>query len=96
VNNKEVNQPVNSGGKMKKNSTLHTEETSQVRLQPQPRSLLTVKQFVQKHDFLSESALRSLIFRRESNGFSKVIRRINKKILIDESDFFSFIDEQSK
>lgn len=74
---------------------LEQEKRGQVEFQNPTRILLTVKQFAQKHNFLSESALRKLIFQRKANGFSNVIKRINKKILIDESALFSWIDAQN-
>lgn len=83
------------GGKMEKQE-LQQAISEQLEQQTQARNLLTVKQFTQKYKFLSESALRALIFRRNQNGFSKVIKRINKKILIDVDLFFLFIEEQSK
>lgn len=61
------------------------------------RSLLTIKDFANKHKAFTQSALRHLIFFAEENGFKKVIRRIGKrKILIDEESFFLWVDEQQK
>ena len=41
------------------------------------------------------STLRSLVFHAEHNGFKKVIRRINSRILIKVSAFFDWIEEQN-
>lgn len=56
----------------------------------------TVKQFAKEKGFLSENGLRYLIFNAETNGFSKVIKRIGKKILISESAFNAWLEEINK
>lgn len=55
--------------------------------------LLTVKQFSQKHQAFTIGGLRALIFNADKNGFKKVIRRIGGRVLINESDFFNWIEE---
>jgi hypothetical protein len=47
------------------------------------------------HDYPTVSALRHLVFFEEMNGFSKVIRRIGKKIYLCEKSFFEWVDEQN-
>ena len=54
----------------------------------------TVKDFAKRHAWATEGSLRHLIFYRESNGFDRVIRRIGRKILLDESAFFEWLDAQ--
>ena len=58
--------------------------------------LLTVNQFVEKHQFATFGGLRHLIFYSDTNGFSKVIKRIGRRILLDESAFFEWIEENNK
>jgi hypothetical protein len=58
--------------------------------------LLTVNQFVEKHQFATFGGLRHLIFYADTNGFSKVIKRIGRRILLDESAFFEWIEENNK
>lgn len=57
---------------------------------------LTVKQFAEKHPAFSESSLRYHIFHARNNGFSKVILRVGRKILIQENVFFDWVKEQSQ
>lgn len=38
--------------------------------------------------------LRHLIFHAKSNGFDAVIRRIGRRVLIDESAFFAWVDSK--
>jgi len=60
----------------------------------QPYEILTVKLFSQKHPAFSEASLRHLIFYARSNGFDKCLRRAGRKILILESEFFVWLDNQ--
>ena len=39
--------------------------------------------------------LRHLIFHEKTNGFSKCIRRIGRRLLIDERKFFEWIEERN-
>lgn len=59
-------------------------------------NLLTVKQFAAKHAAFSEASLRYHIFHEETNGFSTVLMRVGRKILIDESAFFEWVKTQNK
>lgn len=56
------------------------------------RRLLTVTQWNQYHPWPSPAGLRHLIFHANSNGFKAVIRRAGRRILIDESRFFEWLD----
>lgn len=38
--------------------------------------------------------LRHLIFNAHTNGFDKVIRRVGRRVLIDEAAFFEWVDDQ--
>ena len=69
----------------------------------QPRTLLTVRQFSDKHPAFTQGAIRNLIFLAESrktsrgiiegNGLNIALIRIGRKLLIDEAKFFQWIDE---
>lgn len=61
------------------------------------KRFLTIKDFLEEVDWpSSEASLRWLIFNQKANGFSKVIRRSGRRILISLSDFQEWIDEQHK
>jgi hypothetical protein len=70
----------------------------------QPRTLLTVRQFADKHPAFQQGSLRNLIFLAESrntskgkiagNGLDVALVRIGRKVLIDEAKFFNWIDAQ--
>jgi hypothetical protein len=60
-------------------------------------TLLTVPQFAEKHKFLSTSALRNHIFYSYKNRMDefKVITKIGKRVYINESNFFNWVDSQN-
>lgn len=71
---------------------------------PQPRTLLTVRQFADKHPAFPQGSLRNLIFLAEGrktskglikgNGLDVALVRIGRKLLIDEAKWFQWVDEQ--
>lgn len=74
---------------------------------PSPfRTLLTVRQFSDKHPAFTQGAIRNLIFLAENrktsrgtihgNGLNIALVRIGRKLLIDEAKFFQWIDEQQE
>lgn len=63
--------------------------------QENSRTLLTVRQFSEKHPAFPQGSLRNLIFQAETNGFKRCIRRINSKVLLDEREVFSWVDQQN-
>lgn len=38
--------------------------------------------------------LRHLIFNAQTNGFARVIRRVGRRVLIDEQEFFAWVNKQ--
>jgi len=56
------------------------------------RPLIPVTKWSQYHDYPTEPGLRWLIFNGEKNGFSDVIRRVGRRVLIDEQSFFVWVD----
>ena len=68
------------------------------------RTLLSVRQFAEKHPAFPQGSLRNLIFLSESrktskgtikgNGLVMALVRIGRKLLIDEAKFFQWIEEQ--
>jgi hypothetical protein len=58
----------------------------------------TVNQFIKKHPAFTIGGMRALIFNENSNGLAKAgaIVRIGRKVLIDESKFFAWIESQNQ
>ena len=56
---------------------------------------LTVKQVANKHPAFSESSIRYHIFHERTNGLARAIRRIGRKILINETLFLEWLESQN-
>jgi hypothetical protein len=54
--------------------------------------LIPVPEWPNAHPWPSESGLRHLIFHSDKNGFDKAVRRIGRRILIDEAQFFEWVE----
>jgi len=54
--------------------------------------LIPVTQWKKYHCYPSIAGLRYLIFNAESNGFNRVIRRIGRRVVINEEQFFLWVD----
>ena len=62
---------------------------------PTQRKLIPVPLWNKYQPFPSVAGLRWLIFNEHTNGFHKCIRRVGKRVLIDEVKFFEWVDEQN-
>ena len=60
------------------------------------RKLIPVTKWNDHHAWPPIGGLRYLIFNADSNGFSHCIRRVGRKVLIDESRFFEWVDSRDK
>lgn len=60
--------------------------------------LLTVNQFVEAHPFMTSGGMRFILFNASTNGLKekKVIKRLGRKILIDETAFFEWLNEKNE
>lgn len=56
---------------------------------------LTVKQMAAKHPAFSEASLRYHIFNETKNGIDRAIKRVGRKILINEERFFEWLENQN-
>jgi hypothetical protein len=63
--------------------------------QQQPTRLIPVTKWPLHHEWPSVAGLRSLIFFAKDNGFDAVVRRIGRRVLIDEAAFFEWTANQS-
>jgi hypothetical protein len=61
-----------------------------------PRKLIPVTKWNEHHEWPPIGGLRHLIFHEAKNGFDKVIRRVGSRVLIDEEEFFKWVDEQNE
>ena len=56
------------------------------------RRLIPLTDWPKFHSYPPLGGLRHLVFHSKSNGFDAVIRRIGRRILIDEESFFAWVD----
>lgn len=56
--------------------------------------LIPVTDWNVHHPWPPLGGLRHLIFFAKDNGFERVIRRVGRRVLIDENAFFEWIDAQ--
>jgi hypothetical protein len=57
--------------------------------------LIPVTHWPDHHDYPSVGGLRHLIFHADTNGFHKCVRRIGRRVLIDERSYFEWVAEQN-
>jgi hypothetical protein len=60
---------------------------------PSPR-LIPVTDWSKYHPYPPIGGLRHLIFHGKTNGFDQVVRRIGRRVLISEKDFFLWVEQQ--
>ena len=58
--------------------------------------LLTVSEWAKVHTWPPEGGMRHLIFNASTNGFDQVIRRVGRRVLIDESAFFQWVNSKGR
>lgn len=58
-------------------------------------TLLTIRQFCEQNPAFTQGGIRFLIFNKQQNGFDKCMVRVGRKILINVSAFFLWLDEKN-
>lgn len=61
-----------------------------------PRKLIPLTDWPQHHSYPPMGGLRHLVFNASANGFDKCIRRVGRRILIDEAAYFEWVDAQNQ
>jgi hypothetical protein len=56
------------------------------------RSLLTIRQFSDRHPAFSVSSIRALRFYQDTNGFSGAFLSLGSRVILDEDLFFQCLD----
>ncbi len=57
--------------------------------------LIPVSDWNNYHPWPPLGGLRHMVFHGSKTGFSKVVKRIGRRVLIDERKFFEFIEEKN-
>ena len=60
------------------------------------RRLIPVTHWNRYHVWPPIGGLRHLIFNAKRNGFERCLRRVGRTILIDEAEYFDWVDQQNK
>lgn len=55
--------------------------------------LIPLTEWPQHHSWPPVGGLRHLVFYASENGFDRVVRRVGKRVLIDEKEFFSWVND---
>lgn len=64
--------------------------------QKQPSNrLIPVPEWNQHHSWPPQGGLRHLIFNEKTNGFASAFKRVGRRVLIDEAEFFRIVNEQN-
>lgn len=60
------------------------------------RRLIPLTKWAEIHSYPPIGQLRALVFNADKNGFNKVIRRCGRRVLIDEAEYFTWMDAQNR
>jgi hypothetical protein len=58
------------------------------------RRLIPLTEWGLHHSYPPQGQLRALVFNEKNNGFDSCVRRVGKRVLIDEAEFFIWVDNQ--
>ena len=61
-----------------------------------PSRLIPVPEWNQHHSWPPQGGLRHLIFHEKTNGFASAFKRVGRRVLIDEREFFRIVDKQNQ
>jgi hypothetical protein len=70
--------------------------TTSTQQQNQPSRLIPVPNWNDHHEWPPQGGLRHLIFNANSNGFATAFKRVGRRVLIDEAEFFACVDRQNQ
>ena len=71
-----------------------TDKKDEVEITKQLPRLIPVNNWNKHHEWPPQGGLRHLIFHEHENGFHKCVRRVGRRVLIDEQAFFEWVAEQ--
>lgn len=60
-----------------------------------PTRLIPLTDWNQHHAWPPIGGLRHLVFFERTNGFHKVVRRVGRRVLIDEAAFFAWVNSNN-
>lgn len=69
--------------------------TNTAQQQTHVSKLIPVPEWNQHHSWPPQGGLRHLIFNEKTNGFAKAFKRVGRRVLVDEAEFFAAVDRQN-
>ena len=57
--------------------------------------LIPIPKWNEHHPWPAQGGLRHLRFHCETNGFASAFKRVGRRVLIDEAEFFACVDRQN-
>lgn len=57
------------------------------------KNFMTVKQVAEKYPAFPQGGLRFMIFHADKNGFDRCLRRVGRKVLVEEGEFLRWVDK---
>lgn len=69
--------------------------TNTAQQQTHVSKLIPVPEWNQHHSWPPQGGLRHLIFNQKTNGFDKAFKRVGRRVLVDEVEFFAAVDRQN-
>ena len=57
------------------------------------KEFFAVRQFCEHHAWATEGGIRHLIFHAQENGFHRCIKRLGRRILLDEAAVFEWLSD---
>lgn len=61
-----------------------------------PKRLIPLTMWPRYHPWPTVSSLRHFVFNEHENGFDRVLRRVGRRVLIDEQAFFEWVEKQNQ
>jgi len=62
----------------------------------QKTRLIPLTKWNEFHSWPPIGGLRHLVFHKDSNGFGACVKKIGRRILIDEAQFFAWVEAQNE
>jgi hypothetical protein len=57
--------------------------------------LIPVPEWNKHHSWPPQGGLRHLIFNEKTNGFASAFKRVGRRVLVDENEFFRIVNAQN-
>jgi hypothetical protein len=80
---------------MKEGNPMSKDTLNEIQQKQPLTRLIPVPEWNQHHSWPPQGGLRHLIFNQQTNGFAKAFKRVGRRVLVDEAEFFACVDRQN-